>query len=108
MNLPRMLFFDIDNTLLDTLTHTIPASTVNALNDLQDRGYGLCIATGRSLELVKSLDIEDKVPWSLYILNNGQMILDQHQTVLRWHRFTPQTVNAVLERAQSLSICVFL
>ena len=108
MNLPRMLFFDIDNTLLDTLTHTIPASTVKALNALHDRGYGICVATGRSLELVKSLDIEDKVPWTLYILNNGQMILNDRQTVLRWHRFAPETVEAVLDRARSLSISVFL
>lgn len=108
MNLPRMLFFDIDNTLLDTTTHAIPESTVLALNALHARGYGIGIATGRSLELVKSLDIEDKVPWTLYILNNGQMVLDQHQNILRWHQFTPETVEAVLKRAASHSISVFL
>lgn len=108
MNLPRMLFFDIDNTLLDTLTHTIPSTTVEALNQLHQRGYGICIATGRSLELVRSLNIESLVPWTLYILNNGQMILDHNQNILRWHLFTSQTVKAVLDRAKKLSITVFL
>ncbi len=108
MNLPRMLFFDLDNTLIDTLTHTIPESTIQALNTLHQRGYGVCIATGRSLELVRGLDIEDKVPWALYVLNNGQMILDHQQNVLRWHRFPADTVRIVVEHAKARSIPVFL
>jgi Cof subfamily protein (haloacid dehalogenase superfamily) len=108
MTLPRMLFFDLDNTLLDTTTHAIPGSTLAALNTLHQRGFGICIATGRSLPLVKSLQIEDKVPWKLYVLNNGQMILDQDQCILRWHHFSTTTVNQVLARAKALSITVFL
>jgi Cof subfamily protein (haloacid dehalogenase superfamily) len=108
MNLPRMLFFDLDNTLLDTQTHAIPASTIQALNALHQRGYGICIATGRSLELVRSLNIEDQVPWTLYVLNNGQMILDHQQRVLRWHHFATETVTAVLELAKTHAITVFL
>jgi Cof subfamily protein (haloacid dehalogenase superfamily) len=108
MNLPRLLFFDLDNTLIDTQTHTIPDATIQALNALHQRGYGLCIATGRSLELVRGLDIEDKVPWTLYVLNNGQMILDHQQNILRWHHFPTETVKDVLDQAKALSITVFL
>ena len=48
MNLPQFIFFDFDNTLIDSKTHTIPASALDALKRLVDKGIKIGIASGRS------------------------------------------------------------
>ena len=47
MNSVKILFFDIDGTLVDSATGQIPASTREALLRLHEKGILLCIATGR-------------------------------------------------------------
>ena len=43
----KIIFFDIDGTLVDPATGRIPAKTFEALNLLQEKGIRLCVATGR-------------------------------------------------------------
>lgn len=43
----KIVFFDIDGTLLNT-EHAIPQSTVDAVNRLRQNGIRVAIATGRS------------------------------------------------------------
>lgn len=76
LNLPKLLFFDMDNTLTDTKTHKVPASTVWALRELQRRGYKLCIATGREWMMVKSNEALEVLQWDGFVLTNGQLVLD--------------------------------
>ncbi|GHU03825.1 hypothetical protein FACS1894158_02980 [Betaproteobacteria bacterium] len=45
---PRIFFFDIDNTLLDHRTLTIPPSALAAIDDLKRAGHTVVIATGRA------------------------------------------------------------
>ncbi len=44
---PKIIFFDIDGTLIDPATGRIPESTVQTLNHLRQKGILLCVATGR-------------------------------------------------------------
>ena len=48
MNPIKIIFFDIDGTLVDSAIGRIPAKTYEALNRLREKGILLCIATGRS------------------------------------------------------------
>ena len=48
MNSIKIIFFDIDGTLLDHATGRISDKTFQALNKLQKHGILLCIATGRA------------------------------------------------------------
>ena len=44
----RIIFFDIDGTLVDQATGQISQTTRQALHRLQEKGILLCIATGRA------------------------------------------------------------
>ncbi len=48
MTMKRIFFFDIDNTLLDHRTHTIPNSATAAIARLHQAGHMVVVATGRS------------------------------------------------------------
>lgn len=49
MNTTKIIFFDIDGTLVDPATGRISAKTFEALTLLRERGILLCIATGRPI-----------------------------------------------------------
>ena len=48
MRKPRIIFFDIDGTLIDMEKKRITKPTLDALRRLQQNGILLAIATGRS------------------------------------------------------------
>ncbi len=48
MNQIKIIFFDIDGTLVDMQTKQISTKTIEALQRLKAKGIKLCIATGRS------------------------------------------------------------
>ena len=48
MNPVKIIFFDIDGTLVDSITGCIPEKTYEALHRLRENRILLCIATGRS------------------------------------------------------------
>ena len=108
MNLPLALFFDIDGTLLDSKTHTVPESTIQVLNTLAERGYAICIASGRSAFMVKDLNLDGLVPWKYIICGNGHVTMDEHFEVIRQLFVPPETVRAFVERADQYGIAVSL
>lgn len=52
----RALFFDIDGTLVSFETHSIPHSTVQALQIAKAKGIRIFISTGRPYALINNLD----------------------------------------------------
>lgn len=44
----KIVFFDIDGTLIDMQAKKITPKMLETLHRLQDRGIKICIATGRS------------------------------------------------------------
>ena len=66
----KAVFFDIDGTLVSFKTHRIPASTVEALKRIKNKGIKIIISTGRPVALINNLgDIKDMIDG--YITNNG-------------------------------------
>ena len=43
----KAIFFDIDGTLVSFKNHLIPASTIESLKNLKDKGIKILVATGR-------------------------------------------------------------
>lgn len=55
----RIIFFDIDGTLVSFNTHTIPQSTLDAIKAVRSKGIKVWIATGRPMPFINNLgDLE--------------------------------------------------
>ena len=71
------LFFDIDGTILDGKTHTIPESTLRSLKRARESGHILFINTGRTAcDIPKKLE---EVPFDGYCCGCGSYIRYKEQ-----------------------------
>lgn len=76
----RIFFFDIDNTLLDHRTLSIPASALTAIAGLKRAGHTIVVATGRSYGHARPF--ADQIDPDYVITQNGARILKGGQEVL--------------------------
>lgn len=77
--MPNIFFFDIDNTLLDHSTLSIPPSALDAIAGLRQEGHTVAIATGRAYAHAKQFI--DQVHPSYAITQNGARILRGEEVV---------------------------
>lgn len=105
--LPKLLFFDYDNTIVDSQTHRMPDSADAALKALVQRGHHIAIASGRNYPNLKETGVCDAYPWSGFCLNNGQLVLDAQQQVIHHHFLPPSGVRAAIKQAQALGFNLF-
>ncbi len=103
-NLPKALFFDFDGTIVDPKTHEVPQSALDALQQLHENGYHICIASGRGYPLLKATGIMDRFPWDGYVLNNGQLIKDENENTLIHHFIEHDVVLKIIEEANKLDL----
>lgn len=52
---PKIIFFDIDGTLVSFRTHRIPQSTLDAVHRIREKGTKVWIATGRPVPFINNL-----------------------------------------------------
>lgn len=107
MNLPKILFFDFDNTLVDNKTHQIPESAIKALNQVVENGYKIAIASGRSYPLLKLTGACDLLPWSGYCLNNGQVVMNGKEEFIHHHTLPHEKILETIEIANNLGFNLF-
>lgn len=71
---PKIIFFDIDDTLYVKAQHTVPASVFAALKQLKANGIQLAIATGRGKSVFPKqiYQLIDEVGMDLIVSINGQ------------------------------------
>ena len=69
----KALFFDIDGTLVSFKTHSIPASTIEALEKAHAKGVKIFISTGRPTLFINNLQaIEHLIDG--YMTANGAIV----------------------------------
>ena len=95
----KYAFFDIDNTLMDNATNTVPSKLKDALDLLENEGYRLSIATGRNMEAIPEM-IKNLYPWFSCITYNGQLIFDQNGNCLRELYIPNQSVEKAMKIAK--------
>lgn len=76
----RILFFDIDNTLLDHQSKAIPRSALRAIEGLRKAGHCIVVATGRSHEHAGPF-IEQIQPSYVITLNGARILSDGHEVL---------------------------
>lgn len=79
----KIIFFDIDRTLYDPDTRSIPTSTIESLKKLHDDpNVEIAIATGRAFYMLHN--VEDIMEYiNIFILINGQIIMKNGETIYR-------------------------
>lgn len=75
----KVVFLDIDGTLVSFNTHAVPQSTIEAIRLLRKKGIKLVVATGRALRDINNLgDLE----FDGYITANGAYCVTDKNEVL--------------------------
>ena len=92
------LFFDIDGTLVSMATHTIPQSTVDALEKAKAAGHKIFIATGRPLSIIDNVGAVEHLVDG-YITTNGAHCIVDGKTV-NMIPIPPDEVDIVLDDAR--------
>lgn len=101
----RIVFFDIDGTLLPEGEREIPGETLRALHSLRERGVKVCLASGRypaATDLVARF-----FPFDGVVCCNGQYCYVSDGTVLRKVSFTAEQVWSVYEYFRELPVPCF-
>ena len=77
----KAIFFDVDGTLVDPTTHTMPQSTVDSLFALRGKGIKLFVATGRHMSMMD--DVRGQFEFDGYVSVSGQFCLCGDEVVYK-------------------------
>lgn len=87
----NLICFDVDGTLNNSKTHVVSDSTRKALVKLREKGYLLCIATGRNIDSLITGGFCDIIDWDGYICDNGITVHYKDKSILT-QQYYPQEV----------------
>lgn len=93
----KAIFFDIDGTLVSFNSHTIPPSTIEALDKLRAAGIRLFIASGRHISTIDNLG--DQKFDGMITINGGMTWVDGK--VIDHHTITNQEVESIINYMQT-------
>lgn len=94
----KIIFFDIDGTLVDPKTGCISAKTREALSRLQENGMKLCIATGRPTASLPDLT---GLHFDAFLTFNGSLCYTG-DTIICSNPIPRQAVEQVMRNAASI------
>ncbi len=90
----RIVFFDIDGTLVSFKTHRIPSSTLDAVAALRRHGIKVYIATGRPVQFIDNLG---ELEYDGMITVTGAHCFTREGHVIYHHPVSRQTVDRVAD-----------
>lgn len=91
----KVMFFDVDGTLLSHSTGTIPESAVRAIKEAQAKGIKAVIATGRDIVELDKLPIHD-IDFDAYLTLNGNICLDSNRRMFAGNEIDPGEVEVLV------------
>ena len=94
----KIIFFDIDGTLLRLRAKELSEKTVEALNRLKANGIRLCIATGRTQD---SLHHFSGIEFDAFLTFNGSLCYNDTETIFS-NPISPDDVQKLIRNADSL------
>lgn len=75
----KYIFLDLDGTIIDHKSNSIPQSTKDAIKKLQENGHEVIISTGRPPSLFYDIDKELNI--NSYIASNGRIVVYQDKLI---------------------------
>lgn len=94
----KIIFFDVDGTLVDSATGRIPESTFEALNRLRRRGILLCVATGRAPAVLPDMGV---FSFDAFCTFNGSLCYTK-EALIYSNPLEAEDVAAVLKNAAGI------
>ena len=100
----KIVFFDIDGTLIDMQSKKITAKTVEALQCLQANGIKICLATGRSPVVLPKIP---GVEFDATLTFNGSLCYNRKETIYS-HPVAQEDVLRLIRNAAAMGrpVCV--
>lgn len=95
----KIFFFDLDGTILDPQTNSIPNSTINALKRLKENGHFCGVATGRAMESVIESKLAEVIDWDGFVCSNGQQVFLTAEKALYEEFIEPESIRKIEEYA---------
>jgi HAD superfamily hydrolase (TIGR01484 family) len=96
----KIIFFDIDGTLIDLHTKQMSSATKDALLRLQSAGIKICVATGRT---PANLPVLAGIPFDVWLTMNGSYCFDASGPIF-CNPLPGEAVEGILENAKKQGI----
>lgn len=103
----KIIFFDFDGTLYSHYTNCIPASCVEALNELHKKGIKVFLCSGRSLFELSYFDLS-MIHVDGMIANNGQLIYDENNNIIYKHPFEGKLKELIIDKFNQKKVPIFI
>ncbi len=98
MDVIKIIFFDIDGTLIDMKTKRISEKVMDTLKQLKNNGIKICIATGRS---PLTLPVFEGIEFDAYLTFNGSLCYNQSGDIFR-NPIISEDVNKIIRNAADI------
>ena len=103
----KVIFFDVDGTLISNTNNTVPESTRICLRQLEEKGIRRVLATGRHMTELSLLPVHD-IKFDAYLTLNGQLCLDRHGNILSGNPITGASKERIIQMFQEKTLPIVL
>lgn len=106
-NMVKVVFFDVDGTLISHSQNAVPESTRTALNQLSEKGIQRVIATGRHMLELSLLPVSN-IHFDAYITLNGQLCLDAQGNTLFGNPITGKSKEYIIRMFHEKTVPIMI
>lgn len=103
----KAVFFDVDGTLFDPVTHQLSKSTADAIRKLKESGRKVGLATARNLAFTLSEESIRAIDWDAYVVCAGGQIYDADLNCLYDGMIPVEKQKKIFDFARENNIAVF-
>ena len=90
----RIIFFDIDGTLISFKTGKVPESTIKAIRKVQEKGIKVVVATGRHMIEMNRLPLKE-IDFDGYLLLTGNLCLDKNKEMFAGNEINENDMDVI-------------
>ena len=101
----KVVFFDVDGTLVSHTDIIVPESTRLAIQKLQEKGILCVVATGRhflEMEQLPTCDLVKRKVFDGYVSMNGQLVCDKDRNIIYKNTIKGASKEALVKRFREM------